>query len=106
MAIFEIHLPKHTEGWFEACAHIFFEGSGCKPLKKRRYLRVLHIATLLGMTYKDALAFIMSSQVIHGFLYREEVYVHPSRFIKLYMDKVITRINTEWNEIPYSETIH
>lgn len=107
MAIYEIQFRRDPgENSFLACAELLEKCTGCRVLKETRFLRIFHIATLLSITYKEALEYVIRSDVVHGFMYKGDVFVHPDRFTRMYMKKVISRINTTWNEIPLSETIH
>lgn len=79
--------------WFITCAKLLHQQYGCQVLPRKRYLRPEHVSLLLGMNPEQVLYMLMQSKKTHGFIYKDEIFVHPIRFSRDYLQMIKEHID-------------
>jgi len=97
MALITITMHWKSDDWFDKCADYLYEQFLCKPLPKEQYLRLKHVSTLLNKSTVKTLEWLSKHPTVHGFIVDQVLYVHPTRFTKMYMKKVIRTIDKGYN---------
>lgn len=93
MALITITMAWKSEDWFEKCAQHLYDQFLCTPLPKGRYLRLKHLSALLNKDTAKTMQWLVEHPTVHGFIVEQTLYVHPTRFSKIYMKKVMRSID-------------
>lgn len=94
MALIQMTERWFAEDWFEEAArHLDEQFETCPPLQKDRYLTLKHLCTLLNKKEPQVLDWLATHKKIHGVIVRQQLFVHPTKFNRFYMRKILRHID-------------
>ena len=98
MSLIRLDFPTKPPDEFKECDYYLCVQFGLVSVKKSRYLKIHHVAFLLGMDINSATTYVANSKHVHGFMLHEKIYIHPVNFTKRYMKMLIANIDREMDK--------
>lgn len=75
---------KYQRSWFEEASTIFEDKCTLERLPREKYLTMKDVMFLTDASKENVIEYVTQHASIHGFMYRDTLFVHPTKILNIY----------------------